>query len=440
MSQASKKIHIRGGRLIDPGRIDGIRDVLIEDGRIAAIEMPGKISDIGSNPADDAVEVIDANGCIVCPGLIDLHVHLREPGFEYKETIESGTRAAAAGGFTAVCAMPNTNPPNDCPEVTTQIRQKADAAGFCHVFPVAAITRGMAGQALTDFSALKTAGAVAFSDDGLPVTDAGMMRKAMDAARSLDVVVIPHCEVPELAAGGVLNEGPVALRLGVQGIPNVAESIMVIRDIALCELTGARLHIAHVSTAESVRAIRDAKGLGLPVTAETAPHYFTLTEEAVETYGTRAKMNPPLRALRDREAIIQGLVDGTIDAIATDHAPHAESEKAWPLDQAPNGIIGLETALPLGLELVRNGHLDMAELIRKMSTQPAAIMGLDRGISIGGPANLTIFDPDEGFIATEDSFFSAARNSPFIGWSLKGRAVATIRGDKIVYRDRISLL
>ncbi len=432
----AKKIFIRGGRLIDPGAIDGLWDVLIEDGCIAAIQAPGEIPMVAVDPGNARMEILDAAERIVCPGLIDLHVHLREPGFEHKETIESGTRAAAAGGFTAVCAMPNTNPPNDCPDVTVFMIKRAEAAGYCRVYPVAAITRGMAGRVLTDFASLKAAGAAAFSDDGLPVTDAAVMRKAMAAARALDAVVIPHCEVPELMAGGVLNEGPVARRLGVGGIPNVAESIMVMRDIALSELTGARLHIAHVSTAESVRAIREAKSRGLSVTAETAPHYFTLTEDAVEAYGTRAKMNPPLRSARDKEAVLAGLADGTIDAIATDHAPHSASEKSQPLDRAPNGVVGLETALSLGLELVRNGYLDMAGLIRKMSTLPAAILGIDRAIAIGRAADLTVFDPEDAFVATDTCFFSAARNSPFLGWSLKGRAMATIRGKTIVYRDR----
>ncbi len=333
------KIWIKGGHVIDPGNLDGKLDLLIEDGVITAIEPPGVLSE-----QEGEVQTIDAHGRIVTPGLIDMHVHLREPGFEHKETIASGCEAAACGGFTAICPMPNTQPVCDNVRTVQYILNKASDIGRVRVFPVAAISRNLKGQQPCDYLELKAAGAVALTDDGYPVMNSLVMRHALEQAAEIGVPVISHSEDLPLAEGGAMNEGAVAVQLGVKGIPNAAESIMVMRDIALCELTGGRLHIAHVSTAEAVEAIRQAKGRGAPVTAETAPHYFTLTDQAVTEYGANAKMNPPLRSDKDREAIIAGLVDGTIDAIATDHAPHTPAEKAQGLEKAPNGVIGLETS------------------------------------------------------------------------------------------------
>jgi dihydroorotase len=332
---------IRGGRVVDPGNLDGIMDILIEDGKIVEIKEHNSKFIIQNSK----FKAIDAFGKIVVPGLIDMHVHLREPGHEYKETIESGCLSAAYGGFTAICPMPNTNPVNDNSQVTEYILKKAGAADMVRVYPVAAISKGLKGKDLCEYGDLKETGAIAISDDGHPVANSQLMRMALEYAKGFDLPVISHCEDIDLAGCGSMNEGAVATRMGLSGIPNASESIVVMRDIALCELTGARLHIAHVSTTESVRAIRNAKKRGALVTAETAPHYFTLTEDAVEGYNTNAKMNPPLRSMQDREAVLEGLADGTIDVIATDHAPHSSIEKEVEFDQAANGIIGLETSV-----------------------------------------------------------------------------------------------
>jgi dihydroorotase len=416
------QILIRGARVIDPGLRDGQMDVLVQDGRIADIQLPGVI--IPSNGTETTI--YEADGCILTPGLIDMHVHFREPGQEYKETIASGCRAAAAGGFTAVCTMPNTIPVNDNAEITRFILSQADKACGVRVYPVGSISKSLDGNSLSEFGELKDAGAVAVTDDGKPVTNSLLMRRAMEYAGGLELPVISHCEDMNLAKGGVMNEGTVATRLGLSGIPNAAETIMVLRDIALCELTGARLHIAHVSTRESVRTIRDAKKYGIPVTAETAPHYFTLTDEAVRNYSTHAKMNPPLRTRLDVDAILEGLADGTIDAIATDHAPHSPVEKDVEFDQAANGIIGLETSLALGLRLVESGVLSLTALIEKISTRPAGILGLSSGLTIGQPADITVIDPDRIWTVNTRGFQSISRNSPFDGWTLKGKAVLTM--------------
>jgi len=427
---------IKGGRVIDPGNLDGIMDILIEDGKIVEIEeqgsgVRGQGSEVRSQKSE--VRVVDASGKIVAPGLIDMHVHFRDPGHEYKETIETGSRAAAFGGFTAVCTMPNTNPVNDNTQITEYILKKARLANIVRVYPVAAISPGLKGKGLCEYGDLKKAGAIAVSDDGNPVTDSQLMRRALEYAKGFGLLVISHCENFELVANGVMNEGAVATRMGLSGIPNAAESSMVMRDTGLCELTGARLHIAHVSTVESVNAIRNAKARGVNVTAETAPHYFTLTEDAVKGYNTNAKMNPPLRSSRDREAILEGLHDGTIDVIATDHAPHSSIEKDVEFDLAANGIIGLETSVSLGLRLVENKVITMTDLIAKMSTNPARITGLYSGIKKGSPADITIIDPDVVYEVNADSFQSLSRNTPFDGWKMKGGAVLTMVGGKVVF-------
>jgi len=414
---------------------DGIADILIEDGRIVKIieNDAQKRQEPASSTQHAEYRIIDAFGKIVTPGLIDMHVHLREPGHEHKETIASGCRAAAWGGFSAVCCMPNTNPVNDSRQVTEFIREKASELDLIRVYPVAAISKGIAGNTLCDFEALKQAGAVAVSDDGNPVMDSGMMRRAMEAARDLNLQVISHCEDMGLAAGGAMHEGEVARRLGYGGIPSASESIMVLRDIALAELTRAPVHIAHVSSLESVRAIRDAKARGIPVTAETAPHYFTITQQAVADSGTHAKMNPPLRTEADRDAIRLGLADGTIDAIATDHAPHSAKEKQVDFASAANGIIGLETAVSLSLKLVQDGVLSLGGLVEKMSTNPARILGLAGGLRVGRSADITIIDPALDYTVYSENFQSLSRNTPFEGWQLKGRPVLTMVDGRVVY-------
>ncbi|MDM8538441.1 dihydroorotase, partial [Desulfobacterales bacterium HSG17] len=411
-------ILIKGGRVVDPGNIDGISDVLIEN---------GKIKDIAPEiPETAAQKVIDASGKIVTPGLIDMHVHFREPGQEYKETIESGCRAAARGGFTAVCTMPNTDPVNDNAQVTEYILKKAREANGVKVYPVAAISKGLEGKSLCEYGELKEAGAIALSDDGRPVMNSQFMRRALEYAKGFGLPIISHCEDITLAGSGVMNEGETATRMGLAGIPNAVESIMVMRDIALSELTGVPVHIAHVSTAESVHAIRGAKKRGVLVTAETAPHYFTLTEKAVENYNTNAKMNPPLRTEKDRQAVRDGLADGTLDVIATDHAPHHALEKEVEFDRAANGIIGLETSLPLSLKLVEDGVLAMDGLIEKMSIHPAMILGLERGLKVDNVADITVIDPDAVWTVKKDEFLSVSRNMPFDGWEMKGNAAFVI--------------
>jgi dihydroorotase len=428
---------ISGGRVIDPGNLDGIMDIFISDGKIVEIIEHGLTS---SEYPESIIEhpetsLIDASGKIVTPGLIDMHVHLREPGYEYKETIETGCLAAAFGGFTAVCTMPNTNPVNDCRQVTEYILKKAQAADTARVYPVAAISQGLKGDGLCEYGELKEAGVIALSDDGNPVMNSQLMRRALEYAKGFGLLVISHCEDLDLAAGGVMNEGAVATRMGLAGIPNAVESIMVMRDIALSELTGVPIHIAHVSTEESVQAIRDAKTRGVNVTAETAPHYFTLTDESVKEYKTSTKMNPPLRSNHDREAICQGLADGTIDVIATDHAPHSSIEKEVEFDMAANGIIGLETSVSLGMKLVEDEVITITDLVEKMSTNPARILGLESGLTIGNPADITIIDPDISYRVDADSFQSLSRNTPFDGWELKGKAVLTLVEGKIVFSD-----
>ncbi len=425
------QIQIKGVRVIDPGNIEGIRDISIKDGLFEAVSEPGQFTAVAKD--SDDVKVIDGQGLIAVPGLIDVHVHLREPGQEYKETIETGLKAAAAGGFTAVCSMPNTRPVNDNAQITSFILSQAQKANAARVYPVGAISRNLEGQKLTDIADMKKAGIWAVTDDGMPVTDSQLMRRTLEYCKTLDIPVLVHAEDKRLADGGSMNEGLPATVMGIKGIPNAAESVMVMRDIALAELTGARVHFCHMSTAQSIEAIRAAKAKGVRVTCETAPHYFTLTDADVPPYDTHFKMNPPLRSEKDRQAIIEGLSDGTIDMIATDHAPHAEDEKQVEFDLAAFGIVGLETALALSLDLVVQGHLTLVQLVEKMAKAPADLLGINNSIVPGNPADLTLIDLDAGWTVDPDAFVSKGRNTPFAGRRLKGAAALTIVGGRIVY-------
>jgi len=440
-----RSTRIKGGRVIDPETgIDGLCDILVEDGTIIKVEktdaQPSGTKHAGQNPElatpNTELDIIDASGKLVVPGLIDMHTHLREPGHEYKETIQTGCLAAAHGGFVSICCMPNTEPVNDNQSVTDYILRKANMACGVRVYPVGAISRGLRGQSLAEYGEMKAAGVVAVSDDGNPVMDAQLMRRALEYAKGFGLLVISHCEDRNLTADGVMNEGVTATRLGLAGIPNASETVMVARDIALSELTGTRLHIAHVSTEGSVRLIREAKARGLSVTAETAPHYFSLTEEAVINYDTNAKVHPPLRTAKDRDAVREGLADGTIDVIASDHAPHSTVEKDLEFDAAANGLIGLETSLPLSLKLVETGILNLGNLVTKMSINPARILELKHiGLKVGNPADLTIIDLEKGFQVDANTFRSKSRNTPFNGWQLTGRAILTMVGGKVVFRE-----
>jgi len=418
---------IKNGRVIDPSQgIDEVTDLLVVDGLIKEL---GKGLSV---PA--GTDVIDATGKYVTPGLIDMHVHLRDPGLEYKEDIVSGTRAAAAGGFTSVCCMPNTKPPIDNKAIASYIINKAKAEGFCNVFPVGSITYGMNGERMAEMGELKEAGCVAVSDDGKPVANAELMRRSLEYANGIGIMVITHAEELSLVGEGVMNEGFTSTEIGLKGIPRVAEDIATARDVMLAEYTGAPIHIAHVSTKDSVRIIRDAKARGVKVTCETAPHYFTLTDDAVRGYNTNAKMNPPLREAADVAAIKEGLKDGTIDCIATDHAPHHLDEKDVEFNEAMNGIIGLETSLPLSLALVSEGVLSLQQLIEKMSCNPSKILGIDRGtLKVGAVADITVFDTAAEWTVEADRLFSKSKNSPFLGWEVKGAAVTTVVGGKQIH-------
>ncbi|NLY43036.1 MAG: dihydroorotase [Clostridiaceae bacterium] len=429
------RILIKNGFVLDPenNRADFL-DIYIEEGIIVEI---GKELDYTGGE----IEIIDAQGKIVAPGLIDMHCHLRDPGFEYKEDIESGTRSAAVGGFTSIACMPNTNPPIDNEPIIEYIRTKSKSVGVVNVYPVGAITKGLKGEELAEIGELKFAGAVAISDDGNPVMNPSLMRRALQYANMFDIPVISHCEDKELVDGGVMNEGYMSTYLGLKGITRAAEEVMVARDVILAGETGASLHIAHVSTAGSVEIIRQAKAKGVRVTCETCPHYFTLTEKAVEGYNTFAKMNPPLRTEEDVEAIKEGLRDGTIDVIATDHAPHHIDEKNVEFDKALNGIVGFETALALGITyLVDAGVLTMGQLIEKMCVNPAKILGLNKGsLGINKPADIIVIDPKEEFTVDINKFQSRSKNSPYHGYKLKGTVHYTIVGGKVVVMQKILL-
>lgn len=424
---------IKGGTLVDPARKTAEkRDLVIEGDRIGRILAPKVWRDIGSD-----IEVLDGTGKIIVPGLVDMHVHLREPGFEYKETIATGALSGAAGGFTSVACMPNTNPVNDSSAVVEFILRRAQEANLIHVYPIATITRGQKGENLTDFGDLKKSGAVGVSDDGLPVQNSEVMRRALEYAKYHALTVISHCEDLKLSAGGVMHEGPISTKLGLRGIPAESEEIIVQREIFLSKLTGCPVHIAHVSTAGSVELIRRAKESNIPVTAETAPHYFTLDHTAVEGYNTLAKMNPPLRRHEDVQAIRRGLSEGIIDAIATDHAPHSSMEKDLEFEKAAFGIIGLETAIPLTLALVRDEILTLPEAIGKLSSRPARILGLDAGgLEEGGPADLAIIDTECEYVLKAEEIQSKSKNSPFIGKCMKGRNILTICGGRIVWNRK----
>ncbi|MEJ2492372.1 MAG: dihydroorotase [Desulfuromonadales bacterium] len=405
---------------------DEICDVLIDKGRIAAI---------GKDLEAKGAEIIAASGKVVTPGLVDIHVHLRDPGFEYKEDIVSGTRAAVAGGFTAVACMPNTQPVNDNQSVTRYILKKAAEEGHCRVFPVASITKGLQGESLTEMGELRELGVYGVSDDGRPVSNPQLMRRAMEYARPFDMTIISHAEDLDLVDSGVMNDGPVATELGLKGIPWVAEDAATAREIMLAEYTGAHLHVAHVSTQGSIELVRQAKQRGVRVTCEATPHHFTLTDEAVRGYNTNAKMNPPLRSEEDRQAVRQGLADGTVDAIATDHAPHHIDEKNVEFNLAMNGIVGLETALPLSLRLVEEGLIDLPKAVALLTSGPAAALGLPVGrLEEGGEADVTVFDPELAWTVDATQLVSKSKNTPFHGWQLKGAAVCTIVGGKIAYR------
>ena len=427
----TRPILIRGGRVIDPSRnSDGIADVYLQDGKVVSV---------GRNiVGEDGKQVIDATGKVVAPGLIDLHVHLREPGQEDRETVATGAMAAAAGGFTAVCAMPNTDPVLDNQGAIGFVISQAQKAGKARVYPIGTVSLGQNGETLSEFGELVGAGAVAVSDDGKPVMTSHMMRTALEYARTFGIPVADHCEDMSLAHGGSMHEGIVSTRLGLKGIPSAAEEIMVARDIILAELTGGHVHLCHMSTRGSVELIRRAKEKGLKVTAEATPHHFTLTHEACEGYDTNAKMNPPLREAEDREAIRQGLKDGTIDVIATDHAPHHYDAKEREFDEAPNGIVGLETAFGLTMsELVVPGLLSLPELVYRMSTLPARLFRLPGGtLAVGAPADVVILDPAVQWVVEPGAFFSRSRNTPFAGRTLTGRADLTIVRGRVVY-DRL---
>ncbi|GBD99676.1 dihydroorotase [bacterium BMS3Abin07] len=430
-------ILIVNGHIIDPrNEMYGLGDIVIENWKIKEIRYreskpgqgnPESEGDSFVQQFPESPEIIDASGLYVMPGLVDMHVHLREPGYEYKETIKSGTMAAVRGGFTSVCCMPDTKPVNDNETVTEFILRKAYAEGACYVYPIGAVTKGQEGRELAEMGMMREAGCVAFSDDGMPVKNSLIMRRALEYSRTFGAPVISHAEDIDLTACGVMNEGYLSTLLGLKGIPREAEVIMIKRDIDLALLTGGRLHIAHVSTEEGVNAIREAKRAGINVTAETCPHYFTITEDAVKDYNTDAKVNPPLRTEKDIAAIKEGLSDDTIDVIATDHAPHHRDEKLCEFDSAASGISGLETALPLGLKLVEEGVLDLSHLIRKMSLNPSDILGLDRGVlREGSDAALVIVDMDSEFEVEPEKFVSKGKNTPFKGMYLKGRPVVTI--------------
>lgn len=422
------KLLIKGGRIIDPSqKMDKVADLLIEEGCVKRI---------GDNLAGDGAGVFDAGGLIVAPGFIDLHVHLREPGEEYKETIATGVAAAVAGGFTAICAMPNTKPVNDNASLTRYMVGKARDARLARVYPIGAITRASEGAELAEMADMKSAGAVAVSDDGRPVMNSQVMRHAMEYACDHGLVVVDHCQDTQLSAGGVMNEGEVSTLLGLKGMSHAAEESHIARDIMLAELTGAHVHIAHLSTAEAIELVRRAKARGLPVTCEVTPHHLALTEAAVMGFDTNTKMNPPLRTEKDRAALIEAAREGIVDAIATDHAPHHADEKMLEYDLAPFGVIGLETALGVALTVLHHGSgLSLARVVEMLTIGPARAFGLDGGgLTAGAIADVTVFDPVREWTVEPHQFKSKSRNTPFAGWKLRGKVVATFVAGREVFR------
>ncbi len=427
--KAPARLLIKGGHLIDPAQnLDEPADLLIENGRVARV---------GRNLKAEQAEILDAKGKVITPGFIDLHVHLRTPGQEHKETILSGSRAAVRGGFTTVCAMANTDPVVDSATLVEYVKSESAKVGLIHILPYGAVTVGLKGETLTEMGELQQAGAAGFSDDGMPIASAGMMRRALEYSRMTRLPVIDHCEEKSLSAHGVVHEGLTATRLGLAGIPTEAETVMIARDLLLAEATGGRLHIAHLSTAAGVELIRAAKKRGVSVTTEVTPHHLSLSEEALSTYDARFKMNPPLRSQKDLEALREGLKDGTIDAVATDHAPHSLAEKEAGLVRAPFGVVGLETAVAVLLtELVHRGSLKLFTLVEALTRRPAKILGLDRGtLAVGAAADVTLLDLGAEWVVEAGSFLSKGNNTPFLGWRLKGRVSDVMVGGRPVLRD-----
>ncbi len=435
MAEHASSVLIRGGRIIDPSQNkDFIGDLWLEDGKIAALERSGKI------PSARAKTVYDAKGCWVLPGLIDLHVHLREPGLEYKETIETGTRAATAGGFTSVACMANTMPVNDSPSITAFIREKARTSAACRVFPVGAVSKGLKGEELAEIGGMVAEGAKAISDDGMPVMNSYLMRKAMDYSKAFGVPIISHAEDSNLVGQGVMNESALSAELGLRGNPAAAEEILVAREIALCRLTQAPVHIAHVSTAVALEHIRRAKDAGLPVTAEASPHHLILTEETVRDYHTNFKMAPPLRSEKDVRALREAVAEGLVEIIATDHAPHGVTDKSVEFDQAANGIIGLQTAVPLTLRLVHDHVVSLKRWIEALTIAPARLLNLPYGtLRKGRDADVTIINPSENWIWDESCVLSKSRNSPFLGWKMKGQIKATFVSGRPVFLQGLKI-
>lgn len=423
------KLLIQNGRVLDPvSKTVTLTDLLAENGRVALLER---------GLETEADRIIDASGLVVSPGLVDMHVHLRDPGYTYKEDIRTGTAAAARGGVTSLACMANTDPVLDCPEQLHYVRERAKEGSGVHVYPIAAVSVGLRGEEPTDAEALKKAGAVALSDDGCNVDNANLMRDAMIRAKRQELPVLCHCEDTSMVEGRAVNEGSVSRQLWLEGRPAIAEELEVMRAAMLAEETGARVHICHISTAKAVDIVRRMKEHGVPVTCETCPQYFTLNQSEILKQGAMARVNPPLRTTRDVAAVLAGLKDGTIDCIVTDHAPHSEEEKARGLEQAPSGMVGLETSLAVSLtQLYHTGEMTLPEIIAKMTIQPARLLGLEKGrLSVGRAADLTLFDPDEEWVVDASQFASKGRNTPFDGWKLKGKVKYTIVDGKMIYQD-----
>jgi dihydroorotase len=422
-------ILIKGGRVVDPSQgMDQVADLLIENGRVARI---------GKGLKAEGARVLDARAKVVAPGFIDLHVHLRTPGQEHKETVLTGSRAAVRGGFTTICTMANTDPVVDSANVIEFLKAENAKVGLVNLMPYAAVTMGLKGETLTEMAELQAAGAAGFSDDGMPVASAGMMRRALEYSRVTNLPVIDHCEEKTLSGDGVAHDGPTAARLGLAGIPAETETVMIARDLLLAEGTGGRLHIAHLSTARGVELVRAAKKRGVRVTAEVTPHHLSLSEEALSTYDSRFKMNPPLRTQKDLEALREGLRDGTIDAVATDHAPHSAAEKEMGLAQAPFGVVGLETAVAVLLtELVHRGAVTLSTLVEALTCRPAKVLGIDRGtLAVGAPADVVVLDMEEEWAVETGAFASKSANTPFLGWRLKGRVTDVLVEGREIYRS-----